>query len=66
MIDGDMEDCWKMKSDLPENWTCDTRWPKSAIEILEKSKQDLQEKSSLKREDSRNIDILKQTSQSGV
>jgi hypothetical protein len=32
-IDGDVIDCWVYQDDKPE-WDCDTKWPESAVEIL--------------------------------
>ena len=41
-LDGDVEDCYIMESDVPKSWTEDGTdfakiyWPKSALKILEK------------------------------
>lgn len=32
-MDGEVYECWRMKSETP-GWNCDTKWPKSALDIL--------------------------------
>lgn len=32
-LDGDVQDCYKMQSEVPD-WDYDTKWPQSALDIL--------------------------------
>ncbi len=36
-IDGEIYDCYKMQSEVPD-WGADTKWPDSAVKILEGQK----------------------------
>ena len=38
-VDGDVIECYRMESDTP-GWDSDTKWPKSALDILEESEEE--------------------------